>query len=189
MSHDTHVGIRSYFKCQVTCLNNFPGVKDLMEELKKPKYEVIIISDSNSEFIKCIMEAAEYNQIIHTTYTNPAYFDEHGCLNIAYYHTQDWCEMSTRNLCKGHILDTHIKEALNQRNLTFTHVAYVGDGHNDLCPSLRLRECDVTFPRLGYTLIKEIKNLSNGELRCQVVPWDTGHEILKALTKLDGTKL
>ncbi len=157
-----------------------------MGELRKPKYEVIIISDSNTEFIECIMEAAGHKKLIKAIYTNPAVFDERGCLQISYYHDQDWCKLSTRNLCKGHILDEHINKARDDRNITFSHVAYVGDGHNDLCPSLRLRAEDVTFPREGYTLIKEIQKLERGKLKCNMEPWDTGHKIMEYLAKLDN---
>ncbi len=139
------------------------------------------------------MEAAGHKKLIKEIYTNPAVFDERGCLKISYYHDQDWCKLSTRNLCKGSILDEHIKKARNERDITFSHVAYVGDGHNDLCPSLRLTAEDVTFPREGYTLIKEIKKLKEGELKleegelkCNVEPWDTGHKIMEYLAKMDN---
>ena len=157
-------------------------MKELLEELRKVNYEVVIISDSNSEFIKCIMQAAGMEDVVHTTYTNPAHWDELGCLRIAFYHTQDWCSLSTRNLCKGHILDTHIEDALIKRNTKFSRVVYIGDGTNDLCPSLRLRHCDVTCPRVGYSLIREIAKLEEGALKCQVLPWDTGLVILEHIT-------
>ncbi len=160
---------------------------NLLKELNRPKYEVIIISDSNTEFIKYKMEAAGYHKIIHTTYTNPAVFDEQGILKVSSYHDQDWCTRSTVNLCKGYVLDEHIKQALNERNVIFTHVVYVGDGANDLCPAMHLRECDITFPRKGYPLMKDIENLSHDEkLQCRVVPWETGQDIIKELAELDA---
>ena len=164
-------------------------MKELLEELRKGDYEVIIISDSNSEFIKCIMEAAGADNLVHSTYTNPAHWDDNGCLRIAYYHTQDWCSLSTRNLCKGQILDEHVEKARSERNTSFSHVVYIGDGTNDLCPSLRLRSCDVTCPRRGFSLVKEIDKLPEGQLKCEVLPWDTGSIILKHITKLSGSKL
>ena len=163
-------------------------MKELLKELRKDNYEVIIISDSNSEFIRCIMKAAGVYDIVHSTYTNPAHWDDTGCLNIAYYHTQDWCSISTRNLCKGHILDAHIEKAKMDRNTSFTRVVYVGDGTNDLCPSLKLRDCDVTCPRKGYSLVKEIDKLTEGALKCEVLVWDTGSVILQHITKLSDFK-
>ena len=164
-------------------------MRELLEELRKKEYETIIISDSNSEFIKCIMQTAGTDDIVHSTYTNPAHWDTAGCLHVAFYHTQDWCSRSTRNLCKGHILDAHIDEARKKRNTKFSHVVYVGDGTNDLCPSLRLRQCDVTCPRKGYSLVKEIAKLEEGILKCQVLPWDTGLVILEHITNLSGAKI
>ncbi len=163
-------------------------MKELLTELSKDEFEVIIISDSNSEFIKTILDAAGLGSVVHTSYTNPAHWDEDGCLRINFYHVQDWCKLSTQNLCKGHILDAHIDEALKQRDVRFSNVVYVGDGKNDLCPSLRLRECDVTCPRKGFYLERAITELEAGKLKCQVLPWDSGHVILQHIMELPGAQ-
>jgi hypothetical protein len=42
--------------------------------------------------------------------------DENGCLKIDYYHTQDWCDLSTVNLCKGHILQGYIQKRKQEGN-------------------------------------------------------------------------
>jgi len=89
--------------------------------------------------------------------------------------------MSSVNLCKGHVLTTHIEEAA-KRGVHYDRVAYVGDGSNDLCPSLRLRSNDIVFPRKGFALVKLIEKLDDDlEMLAKVVPWDTGLEILNEL--------
>ncbi len=168
----------------VIALFVFLGMMELLDELRKDNYEVIIISDANSEFIRCILQAAGVFDIVHTTYTNPAHWDASGRLHVQYYHTQDWCDLSTRNLCKGQILDTHIKVAQEQRSVKFSHVVYVGDGRNDLCPSLRLKSGDVICPRKGFSLVKDLAKLQEGELKCKVVPWDTGFVLLRHIKEL-----
>ena len=167
----------------MNCMKEIPFVKDidsLLKYLHQDIFDVVIISDSNSWFIEVILEAAGFKDTFTAVYTNPAKFDSKGCLNIEYYHTQDWCDLSTVNLCKGHILEEHIKQA-KKNGTEYSVVAYVGDGTNDLCPSLRLRPCDLVFPRKGYTLLKKILKLPEGQLVGKVVPWDTGLEIQQEL--------
>ena len=157
------------------------GMKDLLHYLQDDMFEVVIISDANSHFIKCIMEAAHLDHVIKETFTNPAHFNENGCLLIEYYHTQDWCDRSTVNLCKGHILDSYIEKRAKE-SIQFKTVAYVGDGTNDLCPSLRLRAQDVVYPRIGFSLYKKINSLDpDTALLAKVSPWETGFDILESL--------
>jgi len=163
------------------------GMGELMAALKDEKYEVIVISDSNSVFIDCSMEKWQLKDVVSAVYTNPAEYDEAGLLHIKFYHTQDWCDLSTENLCKGHILEEHIKNAGHE----FSHVLYVGDGNNDLCPSLRLSEKDYVFPRKDYTLWKRINKIGDYEnegdehvVKAKVVEWTSGLEILKVIQNL-----
>lgn len=122
-------------------------------------------------------------------YTNPAQFDASGRLTIDGYHVQDWCKLSTVNMCKGHILDAHINDAA-QHGVRYDRVAYVGDGSNDLCPALRLRPVDIVFPRKGFRLIDKIASLNVDAgvvLAAKVVPWTNGLEILEELKLNTGT--
>ena len=155
------------------------GMKDLLRYLNRDNFHVIIISDSNSVFISHIMQKAGLNGVIDETYTNPAQFSDSGCLKLDYYHLQDWCSLSTKNLCKGHILEDHIRRQASQ-GVHYKTVAYVGDGSNDLCPGLKLRAEDLLFPRIGFSLCKKLKGHSR-ELKAQVLPWKTGGEILDVL--------
>ena len=160
------------------------GMRELLNFLSKDPFEVIIISDSNSVFIDMILKDTELDSAVAKVFTNPAHFKQDGCLTLDYYHTQDWCDLSTINLCKGHILENYLKER-EQDGVVFSHVGYVGDGTNDLCPSLRLQEKDIVFPRKGFSLIKKLGKLNNDgnelHLQAAVEPWDSGLQIMEKL--------
>ncbi|XP_052763731.1 pyridoxal phosphate phosphatase PHOSPHO2-like [Mya arenaria] len=165
------------------------GMEELLKYLDNEIFEVIVISDSNSVFIDDSLEKHGFKDVIKTIYTNPAYYDESGLLHIEFYHTQDWCDLSTENLCKGHILDEHIK----QSSTKFSHILYIGDGYNDLCPALRLNKEDYVFPRVGFTLWKKINKLEkyaeeedDSEIRAKIVDWSSGLDILKVIEELCG---
>ena len=52
-------------------------------------------------------------------------------------------------MCKGDIIEEYIKERREQ-GVVYDFIAYSGDGENDLCPTLRLSENDLAFPRWGF---------------------------------------
>lgn len=158
------------------------GMKELLQFTSNRSCDVIIISDSNSVFIDRILQNAGLDKTIQKVYTNPAAFDSDDCLRIENYHDQDWCDLSTVNLCKGHILDAHIAEQ-KKIGVSYDSVAYVGDGGNDLCPTLRLKTGDVVFPRRGFKLIEKVA-ASKDRVHAKVVPWDTGFEILHRLEQM-----
>lgn len=174
------------------CMHEIPltdGMSTLFDFISKEHIEVIIISDSNSQFIKMILENFQLQQSVKEVFTNPANFDTAGCLNIEYHHFQDWCQLSTKNLCKGHILQQYIKKR-SEEGHDFASIFYVGDGSNDFCPTLTLGECDYVLPRKGFTLLKKIRNYhpddseKDVQLKAQVYAWDTGRDILSHLKEV-----
>ncbi|XP_049776802.1 pyridoxal phosphate phosphatase PHOSPHO2-like [Schistocerca cancellata] len=156
------------------------GVDKLLKFLHQTNNEVIIISDSNSVFIRKWLEATCLNYTVRKVFTNPAHYDDNGCLRIQMYHIQDWCELSTKNLCKGHILEEYLKER-EKAGVKFHRVVYVGDGKNDLCPCLRLGHSDIAFPRCGYALA-EVLCGGGQEINASVHTWKNGEEIMKHLS-------
>lgn len=161
-----------------------PGMHELFQFLDDNGFEVIIISDSNSVFIDIILKHVGLHGIVNKVFTNPAKFDSTGCLTIKYYHTQDWCSLSSRNLCKGHILEEYIAERA-QDGHSYDFVAFVGDGSNDLCPSLRLRQQDAVFVRKGYRLHGMLSQPSeHGNIKANLTIWESGVDIQEALNEL-----
>ena len=161
-----------------------PGIAELLRSLDHSKAEAIIISDSNSVFIDHILTHHGLKETIHKVYTNPAKFNEEGCLQIEMYHVQNSCSLSTVNLCKGQILESYIEER-NSDNVHFTHVAFIGDGQNDFCPSLRLSPKDFVFPRQGYSLVDYIEKMKAEKglhIKANIHLWNSGLDILKVLS-------
>ena len=77
------------------------GMKELFDHLNQEVYEVIVISDSNMLFIDWSLTGHGLRQYIDYVYANPAELSKDGKLVMRFYHQQDWCDMSTKNLCKG----------------------------------------------------------------------------------------
>ena len=161
-----------------------PGMVDLLNTLDQTKAEAIIISDANSVFIDHILHVHGLKDKIDKVFTNPAKFNDEGCLQIEMYHVQDSCSLSTVNLCKGQILETYIEERM-KLNVNFTHVVFIGDGQNDFCPSMRLSPKDFVFPREGYSLVKYIEKMKDQGLhiKANIHTWSSGSDILKVLSK------
>lgn len=179
----------------LSCIDEIPLVEDIakiFEEVRRfnDKYQVVIISDANSVFINHILESKGIKDLVKEVFTNPATFDENGQLRVKPYHDQDWCKLSSRNLCKGYILEEFLKKQ-KALGIVYERVAYVGDGNNDFCPGLRLSEKDFLFPRKGYNLVKAIaRNQKTDEyvLKANVHPWSTGSDILKVLKDKNWTE-
>ncbi|XP_069700445.1 probable phosphatase phospho2 isoform X2 [Periplaneta americana] len=161
-----------------------PGMNNLLRTLEQFQVEVIIISDSNSVFIKDWLTESSLKNVVAQVFTNPAHYDEDGCLKIEMYHLQNWCQFSTRNLCKGHILESYVEKRRNE-GIDFSHLAFVGDGKYDLCPSLRLSENDLVFAREDFhldKLIKEMQNQKDESVKATVHSWKSGDDILKVVS-------
>ncbi|KAK7791096.1 hypothetical protein R5R35_000515 [Gryllus longicercus] len=157
-----------------------PGFDNLLKFLLDKDCETIVISDSNSEFIKEWLKGASLEHTIRSVFTNPAKYDSEGCLHIDMYHVQDWCQLSTKNLCKGYILENYVNNR-KEEGIDFARTVYIGDGKNDLCPCLKLSANDFAFPRKGYALMKYIYE---HPVKAAIHPWNTGEDIIGVISKL-----
>lgn len=181
--HDHKTTPQQILEC-MTEIDFSPGMKDLLCSLDKEKTESIIISDANSVFINHILKHHDMQANFQQVFTNPAYFNQDGRLEIEMYHVQDTCSLSTVNLCKGQILESYIEER-SKDGVLFTHVAFIGDGQNDFCPSLRLSCNDFVFPRAGYSLvdyITEMEAKKSLRIKANIHTWTSGLDILKVLS-------
>ncbi|BES99745.1 Hypothetical protein phosphate phosphatase Hypothetical proteinOSHypothetical proteinO2 [Nesidiocoris tenuis] len=153
------------------------GFAKLVNFLYSADAEIIVISDANEYFIEKWLRSKKLDHVVAHVFTNPAEFDG-GTLRIQKHHKQDWCALSSENLCKGHILENYI-EKRKVEGVEFDKILYVGDGNNDYCPSLKLREEDVTFPRKGYAFMQKLDQLGdkNG-IKSKIHVWSTHMDIL-----------
>lgn len=181
------------------CLSKMPQVIGIIDPLintlgsLKDKFDIIILSDSNSFFISSYLKSIGLENLISTVLTNPAKFTDDGQLLIDEYHIQDYCNLSSRNLCKGEALKNYIGKMMLDHKTVYTCVNYVGDGENDYCPSSKLSPRDRIFPRQGYTLERLCEKAIDQQLcggrescklpnlKAQVFPWKDGREILEVI--------
>lgn len=195
--HTKNIKKEDYYEC----LSKMPSVTGIVESLiatlgKHPeKYDMIILSDANSFFIDSYLKANSLENLFPTVLTNPARFSDDGQLLISEFHVQDYCSLSSRNLCKGEALKNYIGKRMLDHNTVYTCINYIGDGENDLCPSTKLSNRDRVFPREGFSLdrlcaklkynsevcsVEDVKKLP--ELKASVIPWSTGVDILNVIT-------
>ena len=133
-----------------------PNMEKLLRmAVKELSATIIIISDSNSEFISHILKVKELDHLVDRVFTNPASWSDDGLLTIKPYHHQETCKLSTKNLCKHSIMEEYIKNC----GKTFSFICYVGDGKNDFCPMWKLAENDLACIREGYSLQKYIPQM------------------------------
>ncbi|KAJ8971103.1 hypothetical protein NQ314_000885 [Rhamnusium bicolor] len=172
----------------ITKLPPVEGMPELIKEINELlNFDVIIISDSNSYFIDLWLEANDLTQNILKVFTNPARF-VNSLLQIQMYHLQDSCKLSTKNLCKGQIMEDFIRTQ-KEEGVTYETIIYCGDGLNDFCPILRLREKDVACVRDKYKCVEMVKTAKEGKhvdeegvvrtVKSQVCIWNNGFEIGK----------
>ena len=100
--HQSGIGFDD-IKQKILTIPLVSGMKELFEHLLDDSYEVIIVSDANSLFIDWLLAKHDIREQVRHVYSNPAEVNEEGKLIIQYYHQQDWCNLSSRNMCKGNI--------------------------------------------------------------------------------------
>lgn len=162
------------------------GMDTLITRLNKDlNYDVIIVSDSNSYFIETWLKKHNMEDYVTQVFTNPAYFHDKR-LKIDMYHLQTECSLSTKNLCKGRILEEFV-ESQRAKGVIYDRVIYAGDGYNDFCPMLRLKKGDLACAREDYkcadlvrlTLLNQpIDTGATYNLKCDTVFWKSGYDIL-----------
>ncbi|XP_055639259.1 pyridoxal phosphate phosphatase PHOSPHO2-like isoform X2 [Toxorhynchites rutilus septentrionalis] len=157
-----------------------PGMKSCIEMLATNNFHVIIISDSNSEFIKIWNDFNDIGRYIHSTFTNPAKFNSNGLLEVHPFHHQKECTLSSRNLCKGKILEHFLNKQYNETNIEYEKIFYIGDGKNDVCPMLCLKENGYACPREGYRCYDELVNViieRSITFDAKILKWNTGSHL------------
>ena len=126
-----------------------------------------------------MLETTGLQSVFSKVYTNPSSFDNSGCLHLSPYHRQDWCTLSPANMCKGHILNEHCQKSA----VKYDVVAFVGDGENDFCPTVRLGETDIVFPRRCFPL-DECITKARDKVAARVGSWETGFDIINVLKEV-----
>ena len=177
--HSQNLQKDDYHKCFKT-LPFTPGMKETCEFLHSNNIESIIISDSNTEFINHLLTRDSLGKVFSMVYTNPAEWDDNGCLHVKRYHSHHNCNQCPLNLCKGEVLKKHIEK----HSGTYDHIVFIGDGKGDLCPCLSLKHGDYAVAREGYKLLQLLRDQEFSDSQAIVVPWRSGFEVLELFKSL-----
>jgi pyridoxal phosphate phosphatase PHOSPHO2 len=165
----------------------------LLKALKDYEYELVVLSDANTIFIEEILKNHDLHTDFSKIYTNFGEFNETEQLivkpfNETFNPNGELFDCSTKicasNICKGAVLRAHLnslhEKEINQNEMS---LIYVGDGHNDYCPGLCLKENDFYFVRDNFSLarlLRREKELSD-KLKSQILYWNDAADILKHL--------
>ncbi|KAF9914954.1 hypothetical protein BX616_007224 [Lobosporangium transversale] len=181
-------------------------------------WTLVILSDSNAVYIDEILKHHEIRHLFSAVITNPAHWDEQGRLHIQRLIPVDApphsCPTGTCsvNICKGQELDrlmqslgqltatdpiaqaasitatSLVGEELEDNSTRSLRMLYVGDGRNDYCPALRMRNShDLFFVRRGRTLEYLLTEFpaTRSAIQSRIVLWDHPSQVLEALQAED----
>jgi pyridoxal phosphate phosphatase PHOSPHO2 len=165
------------------CLRSIPFDEQMINAVKYAKEKeskLFILSDANTFYISTILKHHRIYDHFTEIITNPGYIEndrlrvkrfigkdgpQHGCPNS--------CSV---NICKGIEIERIIRTHNPER------VIYIGDGRNDLCPSLKLGKNDFVFPRIGRALHKLVQN--NESIKATLRPWNTASDVLLEIKRI-----
>ncbi|WCJ29579.1 Pyridoxal phosphate phosphatase-related protein [Euphorbia peplus] len=137
------------------CLKQIPLNPRIISAIKTARasgYDLRIVSDANTFFIKTILEHYGVMCCFSKINTNPSYIDDQGRLTILPYHDFNSspphsCTICPPNMCKGMMIE---KMRAGEGNMK--QIVYVGDGTPDYCATLKLVKGDIVMPRKNYPL-------------------------------------
>ncbi|GAB4854434.1 hypothetical protein Ancab_023017 [Ancistrocladus abbreviatus] len=137
------------------CLKKAPLHPNIISTIKlayASGCDLRIVSDANVFFIETILKHHGIMECFSEINTNPGFVNEEGRLEILpfvdYKTYPHGCNLCPPNMCKGMIIERIQCSALGQ----VKRFIYVGDGKNDMCPSLKLSKRDCIMPRKNFQL-------------------------------------
>uniref|UniRef100_A0A4W4HFV4 Uncharacterized protein n=2 Tax=Electrophorus electricus TaxID=8005 RepID=A0A4W4HFV4_ELEEL len=169
-----------------------PGMPVLFAFLReRPQdFECAVISDANAYFIDTWLRRAGVRQLFAEVLTNPASFSANGHLLLRPFHAHA-CPRCPKNMCKQTILRDYLARRTHERGVSFQRVFYVGDGDNDICPTLALGHRDTACPRRGFPMhhiLQEMQASQPGACQATVLPWANGEDVVDCLQKAVGER-
>ncbi|KAJ7963185.1 Inorganic pyrophosphatase [Quillaja saponaria] len=145
-----------------------------------------ILSDANMFFLETIVKHHGLDDYFSEIDANPSYVNEEGRLRISPYHnfvtSPHGCSLCPPNMCKGVVLE-RIQRSVGKEG---KRIIYLGDGSNDYCPSLKLKESDYVMPRKNFTLFKLISE-NPSLVKAEIHGWSDGEELERVLLQIIDT--
>ncbi|XP_030630858.1 probable phosphatase phospho1 [Chanos chanos] len=174
-------------RTEIECIPASPGLPALLTFLRsRPQdFECVVLSDANMYFIETWLNKAGTRQLFSEVFTNPASFDGDGRLVLLPFHAHG-CPRCPDNMCKQVILQDYLARRARERGSPFQRVFYIGDGANDICPTLALGEKDTVFPRRDFPMYRIIQDMQKGQpgtFKASVVPWANGEDVMDCLKR------
>lgn len=177
-------GIRETdIKSAVENIPELPGMIDCIKYLKSNNFDIIIISDANSEFISHWNECQNISHYFDDVFTNPAKFNGNELLLLEPFHIQNECNISSTNLCKGKVLMDYLRSK-EQNCVIYENIFFVGDGFHDICGMLKLNNKGYACPRIGFAAEKDIYKVANEiqtPVNATLIKWDDGLNLLEQI--------
>lgn len=170
-----------------------PGLLNLLQYLQSHQqdFELVVVSDANMYFIEKWLERAGVRHLFRKIFTNPASFDETGRLALLPFHAHS-CSRCPDNMCKQAILREYLMSRQKERGgVAFQRVFYVGDGANDICPSLALGPRDSAFPRRDFPMHRLLLGMQQSQavtVKANIVPWTSGEDIMDCLKNITNKR-
>jgi pyridoxal phosphate phosphatase PHOSPHO2 len=167
------------------------AIRDL--KARGPSSTLLLLSNSNSVFIDVILRHhnLDAGQIFEEIVTNPAEWDESGCLRLRRLVDPNGpphgCADCPLNMCKGKELDEFLAKRGGMDQ--FDQIFYIGDGANDLCPITRLRKDDFALVRVNRDLHRIVKSEEGASrLKCGIHYWSGAWEVERFFSQFSSTK-
>lgn len=170
-------------------IGDIPAITDmdkLISLLHNHNFDIIIISNSNSIFVENWLHFKSLKHVIKKVFTNPAWFDNTGLINVNGLQNQSCCRMSPSNLCKKLVMKRFLK-IQKENNINYEKIIYIGDGKNDLCAVQSLGTNDLVFARAGYLLYDRIMR-NQDRVQAKVFTWSKGNDIIEVLKNKIGMR-
>uniref|UniRef100_A0A6N2NHP4 Uncharacterized protein n=1 Tax=Salix viminalis TaxID=40686 RepID=A0A6N2NHP4_SALVM len=155
-----------------------------------------IVSDSNYFFIETILTHNGLMDCFSEINTNPSYVDAEGRLRILQYHDVNkfpshGCTSCPPNMCKASSLAPPLGVVMKRIQASVSsegekQFIYVGDGKNDFCPALTLKETDALMPRKNFPLWELICN-NKMLVEANIQEWSDWEELETKLLGLTNT--
>lgn len=136
---------------RVLKMEAFSGIVSFLTKMRqRSDLDLMVLSGANTLLINAYLSNIGLKDVFKAIVANNAHFDDCGRMRVTPYHIHQ-CQRCN-DLCKGTVL----KEILMKGN--YKRVVYIGDGANDVCPTMCLSKDDHVVARelfpLAMTLSK-----------------------------------
>ena len=162
-----------------------PKIQELFDYIRqnKSKYDLLLLSGDIDYVIKYILQYHNFLNLFSYMICNKAEIQDNNSERIIYVPRNQFpheCNLCIESQCKGLELEKFLKDKKYEK------IIFVCDGGNDYCPAKKLmKKGDIVFPREGHKFLKRIKNENlEKDLKCQIIPWKTGEDIINKLKEI-----